>query len=68
MHFLVHQLISERPHTIEDDGLTDAQFVNKVNAEFMEFLVKLKSSNDKWISTCANFLEVSYEFLEFVEA
>ena len=39
-----------------------------MNTEFMGFLEKLKSSEDKLISTCGHFLEMSYDFLEFVEA
>ena len=68
MRFFVHQFVSERQRTTADDALTDAQIVSKVNTEFMQFLVDLKSSNDKWISTCAHFLEMSYDFLEFAEA
>ena len=28
----------------------------------------MKTCDDKWISTCANFLEMSYDFKEFVNA
>ena len=34
----------------------------------MEYLKAQRQSEDKWISTCANFLEMSYDFFEFVEA
>ena len=36
--------------------------------ELQSFLKGLKSSNDKWIATCANFLEMSYNFMEFRRA
>ena len=32
------------------------------------FLKGLKTSPDKWIATCGNFLEMSIDFLEFVRA
>ena len=34
----------------------------------MEFLKSLRESDDKWIATCANFLEMSFDFIEFVNA
>ena len=34
----------------------------------MEYLKSQQQSEDKWISTCANFLEMSYDFFEFIEA
>ena len=35
---------------------------------FMSYICGLKDSPDKWISTCACFLEMSYDFLQFAEA
>ena len=68
MRFFMHQFVSERSRTDEDVLLSQPQFICKVASEFMEFMNELKSSGDKWISTCAMFLEMSYDFLEFVEA
>ena len=39
-----------------------------VAREFISFLDTLKESENKWIAACANFLEMSYDFLEFVTA
>ena len=34
----------------------------------MSFLKEMKTCDDKWISTCANLLEMAYDFKEFVNA
>ena len=43
--------------------------VNACVALYNAYLYKdQKKSEDKWISTCANFLQMSYDFIEFVTA
>ena len=39
-----------------------------LSLEFMVFLRGLKVSEEQWISTCANFLKMSFNFLDFVTA
>ena len=68
MRFFVHQFVATRERTEEDDDLTAAQCVCKVATEFMSFLKEMKTCDDKWISTCPNFLEMAYDFKEFVNA
>ena len=36
--------------------------------KFDQFLKEQQSKDNKWVSTCANFLEISYDFLEVVTA
>ena len=63
-----HELYSDTDDSSVDSDLTDAQFICTACTEFMQFLKDQKKSEDKWISTCANFLEMSYDFIEFVTA
>ena len=35
---------------------------------YMGYLKAQRQSKDQWISTCANFLETSYDVFKFVEA
>ena len=51
-----------------DEGADDAQYLCDTAVAYMEYLKAQRQSEDKWISTCANFLEMSYDFFEFVEA
>ena len=39
-----------------------------IASEFKVWLRGRKQSSDKWVSTCANFLEMAHDFLEFVNA
>jgi len=64
----VHQFVGTREHTVDDKDLSNEQFVCKVVTEFMSFLREMKLSDDKWVSTCTNFLEMAYDFKEFVRA
>ena len=32
------------------------------------YLQRLQTSNDKWLATCSNFIVMSNDFLQFVEA
>ena len=66
--FLTHQFIAERIASPDEKDLTDAKFIMKVSIELSEFFENLKESDDDWIKTCANFLEMSHDFLEFVKA
>ena len=66
--FWVHQFVGTREHTVDAKDLSNEQFVCKVVTEFMTFLRDMKLSDDKWVSTCANFLEMAYDFKEFVRA
>ena len=68
MRFFLHQFIAEREVMAVDKQCNDSSYITTVTMEFMEFLEKLKGSDDKWIATCANFLEMSCDFLEFVNA
>ena len=52
--------------TKDDDDLKEVHFVCKVGTEIMSFLNEMKICEDKLISTCAIFLEMSYDFNEFV--
>jgi len=65
IRFFLHQFIAEREVTVVDKQCNDS---STVTIEFMEFLEKLKGSDDKWIATCAKFLKISCNFLEFVNA
>ena len=67
-HFFNHQFVSSLSITSNGSGLSDAQFICKVATEFNQFLKEQQSNNNTWISTCANLLEISYDFLEFVTA
>ena len=42
--------------------------IGMVVASFKQFLKEQRGSEDKWIATCANFLEISFDFSEFVKA
>ena len=66
MRFFIHQFVSARIAHPSDATLNDTQIIGKVTSEFMEFLDLQKESDDKWIATCANFLQMSFDFIEFV--
>ena len=66
--FFAHQYISSISNSDGDHDLSDAASVMKITRGFMSYLRELKSSDDKWISTCAHFLVMSYDYLEFVKA
>ena len=68
MRFFMHQFVSNQT-TVEDEAdLDNCQFVGQITIEFMEFLENLRKGDDKWIATCANFLEMSFDFLQIVQA
>ena len=48
--------------------MTDTQYVMHIANELCEYLDLLKESDDKWIASCVVFLELSNDFLEFVQA
>ena len=66
--FFIHQFVSSRSITRNDFDLSDAQFICRVATEFKQFTKEQQSSDNKWISTCANFLEMPSDFLELVNA
>ena len=68
MRFFVHQFVSQRETSTDDKDLDDAAFITKTTLEFMSFVKDLPNSKDVWISTCGNFLKMSFDFLEFVNA
>ena len=51
-----------------DDTDDDPKYLCKAAEDYIEYLNSQRQSDDKWISTCANFLQMSYDFFEFVEA
>ena len=67
MRFFIHQFVSMCPSVPADTSLTKCQLICKHTAEFKGFLDDMKTSEDKWIATCANFLEMSFDFFEFVK-
>ena len=48
--------------------MSDAQFVGRVASEFVLHLREMRSSPDKWLTTCCNFLEMSTNLLSFVDS
>jgi len=68
LRFFTHQFISERSALAGDILKPDGDYIVSVAHELRQFLQDLKSSKDKWLSTCGVFLEMSQDFLEFVEA
>ena len=66
MRFFIHQFVSSRTAHPSDDRLNDTELIVKVTLEFMEFLKSQRESDDKWIATRANFLDMSFDFIEFV--
>ena len=68
MRFFIHQFVLTRGSVPADASLSAPQLICKYATEFKVFLDSMKSGEDKWIATCANFLEMSFDFFEFVKA
>ena len=62
--FFMHSFINGRGQ--QDDSSSNAKYLCNAATRFMEYLDALRDSEDKWVATCANFLWMSYNFLEFV--
>ena len=65
---LIHKFVGTRCQREGDDSLSDAQFVARVAREFVLYLREMRSSPDKWLCTCCNFLEMSTNLLSFIDS
>ena len=68
MRFFIHSYVSSRSESHADQSDSDECYVGRVTTEFMEYLDELRTSDDAWISSCANFLSISFDFIEFETA
>ena len=59
--------MSEHINSFENDDVSSDDIACMAK-EFQVWLRKQKKCDDKWISTCANFVEMAHDFLEFVNA
>ena len=64
--FFMHDFVNSREDHNED--VDDPQYLCNTAIAYMEYLRSQRKSDDKWISTCANFLEMSHDLFEFIEA
>ncbi len=48
--------------------MSDVDYVASVTIGFQSYLSDLKTSDDRWISTCGVFIEMAYNLLKFVNA
>ena len=64
----LHKFVATRCEQQDDDSVSDAQFVGRVAIEFVLHLREMRSSPDKWLTTCCNFLEMSTNLLSFVDS
>ena len=67
MRFFIHQFVSSRSIVGDDFALSDCQIICKMATEFSQFLKDQQDSDDKWVSMCANFLQMSFDFFRFVD-
>ena len=66
--FFTHQFVAERTLKEGDESLSDGQYLTMIGWELQSLLTGLNDSDDKWIATCGVFLELAFDFLEFVDA
>ena len=59
--------MSEHINSFGNDDVSSDDIAGMAK-EFQLWLRKKKNCDDKWISTCANFVEMAHDFLEFVNA
>jgi hypothetical protein len=64
--FFMQDFVSSRGD--HDEGIDDPQYLCNTAVAYMEYQNNQRQSEDKWVSTCANFVQMAYDFFEFVEA
>ena len=68
MRLFAHSYVSSREETSTERTESDEQYVARVTSEFVSYLDDMRSSEDAWVATCANFLSMSFNFIEFETA
>ena len=48
--------------------MSDEDYITSVAIGFQDYVRDLKKCDNKWISTCAVFLEISHDLVEFINA
>lgn len=68
VRFFFHQYVSELSVSEIDNNMEDDTYVMKVTIGLVKFLRSLKNSDDTGIATCAVFVEIAHDFLQFVRS
>ena len=68
VRLISHQFIAGQISTEEECTMINDEYVTKITIEFEDFLRRQKTSQDKRVATCAVFVEMAHDYLEFVNA
>ena len=56
-HFFMQDLVANRKET--SSNASDVQYLCNAAEDYMDYMEAKRNSDDKWIVTCANFLQMS---------
>ena len=68
MQFFSHQFFAQHSISNADEAMSDEDYITSVAIGFEDYVRDLKKCDDKWISTCAVFLDISHDLVEFTNA
>ena len=68
MRFFSHQYVAQHSISNAKKATIDEDYITSVAIGSQDYLQDLKKRDGKWISTCAVFLKISHDLVEFINA